>query len=151
MENIFDPKAVQQYIDRINQLQPDTQRKWGKMSVDQMLAHLNVAYETVYEKEKHRKPGMIAKFLMKRFVKPKTTNELPYRQNLPTGPMFIIGGDRDFDLEKKRLIAFLQKTQELGSSAFDGKEHMSFGTLKAFEWNNLFAKHLNHHLAQFGV
>ena len=151
MENIFDAKDVQKYIERINKLHSDSQRNWGTMSVDQMLAHLNVAYETVYETEKHRKPGFIAKFLMKRFVKPKTTNELPYRQNLPTGPMFIIKGDRDFELERKRLIAFLQKTETIGAKGFEGKEHLSFGVLTAKEWNNMFAKHLNHHLTQFGV
>jgi hypothetical protein len=40
MQNVFDAKEAQQYIDRINQLTPETQRKWGKMSVSQMLAHL---------------------------------------------------------------------------------------------------------------
>ena len=43
MENVFDAKTAQNYIDRINKLTPETQRKWGKMSADQVLAHLNVA------------------------------------------------------------------------------------------------------------
>ena len=43
MQNVFDAKEAQQYIDRINQLTPETQRKWGKMSVSQMLAHCNVS------------------------------------------------------------------------------------------------------------
>ena len=89
MQNIFDAKVAQEYINRINNLTPETQRKWGKMSVDQVLAHLNVAYETIYEPEKHPKPGFIAGFLLKNFVKAKTVNELPYKQNLPTGPMFL--------------------------------------------------------------
>ena len=52
MQNIFDAKVAQEYIDRINNLTPETQGKWGKMSVDQVLAHLNVAYETIYEPRK---------------------------------------------------------------------------------------------------
>lgn len=151
MEDIFDAKVAQNYINRINQLTPESQRGWGTMSVDQMLAHLNVAYETVYEPKKHKRPGMIAKFFLKNFVKDKTVKEIPYRQNLPTAPMFKIVGSRDFQDEKRRLIGFIQKTQQLGRDAFHGKESHSFGKLTAQEWNNMFAKHLNHHLAQFGV
>lgn len=151
MENIFDAKVAQDYINRINNLTPDTQRKWGTMSVDQMLAHCNVAYETIYEPQKHPKPNFIASFFLKKFVKPKTVNEVPYKQNLPTGPMFKIKGDQNFEEEKKRLIGFIQKTQTLGRDAFEGKESHSFGKLTAQEYNNMLAKHLNHHLAQFGV
>ena len=151
MENVFDAKDAQNYIDRINNLTPETKGLWGKMSVDQMLAHCNVSYEMVYEPEKHKKPGAIAKFILKSFVKPKVVGEKAYTQNGPTAPQFIIADHKNFEEEKKRLIGFIQKTQQLGASAFDGKESFSFGKLKAQEWNNMFAKHLNHHLARFGV
>jgi hypothetical protein len=151
MENVFDAKDAQHYIDRINKLTPATKGVWGKMTVDQMLAHCNVSYEMVYEPEKHKKPGAVAKFILKNFVKPKVVGEKAYTQNGPTAPQFIISDPKNFSEEKKRLIGFIQKTQQLGESAFDGKESFSFGKLKAREWNNMFAKHLNHHLAQFGV
>lgn len=151
MENIFDAKDAQNYIDRINKLTPETPQQWGTMSVDQMLAHCNVAYESIYEPGKHKKPGFLAGWILKKFVKPKTVNEIPYKQNLPTGPMFKIKGDKNFDDEKKRLIGFIQKTQTLGREAFEGKESHSFGKMTAQEYNNMLAKHLNHHLSQFGV
>ena len=34
---------------------------------------------------------------------------------------------------------------------FDGKESHSFGPLNKTEWNNMFYKHADHHLTQFGV
>ena len=34
---------------------------------------------------------------------------------------------------------------------FEGKESNSFGPLTKGEWNNMFYKHLDHHLSQFGV
>lgn len=151
MRNIFSAEDADFYIKAINQLTPETSAKWGKMSVDQMLAHCNVTYELVYEPQKHKKPGFLAKWMMKKFVKPKVTNELAYKQNLPTGPMFLIKDKKDFDFEKKRLIGFIQKTQQFGEAAFDGKESASFGKLNAQEWNNMMAKHLDHHLAQFGI
>lgn len=151
MENVFDPQQSQNYIKRIQMLTPESQGKWGKMSVEEMLAHCNVTYEFVYEPEKHKKPGAVAKFILKTFVKKKVTGEGAYPKNSPTSPQFIIKSERDFKEEQKRLVGFIQKTQQLGEEAFDGKESFSFGKLNAKEWNNMFAKHLNHHLEQFGV
>jgi len=151
MENIFDIKEAQSYIGRINLLTPETQRKWGTMSASQMLAHCNVSYEMIYEPNKHPKPGSIARFFLRKFVKKKVVSETPYKQNIPTAPQFKIPEERNFEEEKKRLIGFIQKTQQLGSEAFNGKESLSFGILTSQEWNNMLAKHLNHHLTQFGV
>jgi hypothetical protein len=151
MQNVFDAKDAQEYINRINNLTPETQRKWGKMSVDQVLAHLNVAYDLTFTLEKFPKPSFIAKFLLSRFVKPKITNEIPYKQSLPTSPAFIIADERNFEEEKAKLIGNIQRVQQLGREAFEGKENINFGKMTAQGWNNMFAKHLNHHLEQFGV
>ena len=151
MQNVFDAKDAQEYINRINNLTPETQRKWGKMSVDQVLAHLNVAYDLTFTPEKFPKPSFIAKFLLSKFVKPKITNEIPYKQSLPTSPVFIIADERNFEEEKAKLIGNIQRVQQLGKEAFEGKENINFGKMTAQDWNNMFAKHLNHHLEQFGV
>ena len=151
MQNVFDAKDAQEYINRINNLTPETQRKWGKMSVDQVLAHLNVAYDLTFTSEKFPKPSFIAKFLLSKFVKPKITNEIPYKQSLPTSPVFIIADERNFEEEKAKLIGNIQRVQQLGREAFEGKENINFGKMTAQCWNNMFAKHLNHHLEQFGV
>ena len=151
MRNVFTPNDADYYIKCVNQLQDNAVAKWGRMNVAQMLAHLNTSYETIYEPKKHPKPGMLAKWLMKTFVKPKVLNPKPYKQNLPTTRMFIIKEEKDFEAEKKRLIGFIQKTQQLGAESFEGKENISFGALSSKEWNILLAKHLNHHLAQFNA
>lgn len=151
MENIFDPKISQNYIDRINNLKEERLGLWGKMTVDQMLAHCNVTYEFIYEPHKHKPPGAIAKFILKTFVKPKVVGEKAYSRDSPTAPQFKITERKHFEEEKKRLIGFIQKTQQLGVESFNGKESFSFGKLSSTEWNNMFAKHLNHHLEQFGV
>lgn len=150
MKNIFSQEVTQELINRINKLTPQTQPKWGKMNVAQMLAHCNVTYEMVYE-DKHKKPNAIMRFFLKTLVKNTIVGEKPYKQSLHTAPQFIIADNRDFEKEKKRLIEFLQKTQQLGESHFEGKESHSFGPLTAKEWNVMFYKHLDHHLTQFGV
>jgi len=150
MQNVFLKEDCDQFVNRVNQLKSDSRPLWGKMSVDQMLAHCNVTYEMVYDNI-HPKPNVVVKLLLKLLAKNKVVSESPYPRNLSTASQFIIKGDRDFDLEKSRLISYIQKTQELGEKEFEGKESLSFGVLSSKEWNNMFAKHLDHHFSQFGV
>jgi Protein of unknown function (DUF1569) len=150
LPNIFTKDVTENIIQRINKLTPETQPQWGKMSVSQMLAHCAVTYEMVYE-NKHPKPGFLMKFILKSVVKKGVTNEVPYKHSLRTAPQFIITDAKDFENEKKRLVDFILKTQELGENHFEGKESHSFGSLNKTEWNNMFYKHLDHHLTQFGV
>jgi len=150
MKNIFDTKDTMETIGRVNHLSTDSQPIWGKMNVAEMLAHCNVAYEMVYT-DKHPKPKGFKKFMIKLFAKKLVVGPQPYKRNIRTAPEFLITDERDFETEKKRLIDYLEKTQQLGAAHFDGKDSHAFGALSEKEWNTLFYKHLDHHLGQFGV
>lgn len=150
MKNIFEASVTNEIIERINHLTPETKALWGTMTVDQMLAHCCVTYEMLFE-NKHPKPGAFMKFILRLLVKPNIVNEKPYKKQSQTAPAFLIKGGRDFEVEKARLIDFMQRTQKLGGTYFDNRESHSFGSLKTQEWNNMFYKHLDHHLLQFGV
>lgn len=148
INNLFDEKEAEAAIGRINSLTSETQPKWGKMNVSQMLAHCNVAYELTYT-DKHPKP--IQKFLTNLFAKKIVIGPKPYKKNLRTAPVFLVTDERDFQAEKEHLNAHVEKTQKLGGEHFEGKESYAFGALSTTEWNTLFSKHLDHHLTQFGV
>lgn len=150
MKNIFTKEVTNEVIGRINNLTANSQPNWGKMSVSQMLAHCCVTYEMIYT-DKHPKPNAFVKMMLKLIVKKAVVSEKPYSKNGKTAPQFIIANEREFEIEKKRLIDFINKTQELGEAYFEGKESHSFGKLSANEWNNTFYKHLEHHLNQFGA
>lgn len=150
LPNIFTQPVSDAVIVRINTLTPETRPGWGKMSVDQMLAHCNVTYEMVYE-NKHLKPGFLIGLMLKAFVKKIVTNEVPYKRNSQTAPAFLIKDSRNFEAEKERLIAYIKRVQQEGEDRFHNKASHSFGPLSKEEWNNMFYKHLDHHLSQFGV
>lgn len=150
MKSIYNVADTSEILERIAKLSPSTQAKWGKMSVSQMLAHCNVSYEMTYE-NKHKKPNIILRLILKTLVKPSVVNEKPYKHSLKSAPAFIITNSKYFEEEKNRLVAYIDKTQKLGAAHFDGKESHSFGVLTKQEWNNMFYKHLDHHLSQFGV
>ena len=151
MKNIFDKVVSEEIISRIVKLNASSEPIWGKMDIAQMLAHCNVTYEMIYEEGKHPKAKGFKKFILKLLVKPIVVTEKTYKKNSPTAPAFIIKSDKNFDLEKERLVNFIRKTSELGAEHFEGKESNSFGTLSSGEWNIMLNKHLDHHLNQFGV
>ncbi len=151
MKNIFKKEITDQVIGRINNLTPETKSVWGKMNVAQMLAHLNVQYEVVYENEKFPKPNAFVRFMLKTFVKNKVVGPKPFPKNGRTAPYFVIADKREFEKEKERLINYINTTQKNGVEVLLPRDTKSFGKLTAVEWNNLFYKHLDHHLTQFGI
>jgi hypothetical protein len=148
--DLFDAQALEQTIARITALTPASTPVWGKMTVDQMLAHCCVAYEMVYT-AKHPRPNPIMRWVLRRLVKERVVGPAPYPRGTPTAPAFRITDARDFETERDRLIAYLRQAAADGRAWFEGRESLSFGPLTANEWNVLFAKHLDHHLRQFGV
>lgn len=115
-----------------------------------MLAHCNVTYEMVFT-DKHPKPNGFVRLMLKMFVKEGVVGAKPYKKGIPTAKQFLVSDQQDFSAEKQRLIGFLNTCTEKGRSWFEGKESNSFGALSAEQWNVMFYKHLDHHLAQFGV
>ncbi|MEN0006559.1 MAG: DUF1569 domain-containing protein [Bacteroidota bacterium] len=148
--NVFTPEVAKQLTERINAIAPTTTPQWGKMNAAQMLAHCCVTYEMAYT-DKHPKPNFFVRLLIGAFAKSTVVGDKPYKRNGQTAPAFLVVDERDFEKEKKRLIDYINYTAELGEDHFDGKESLSFGRLTKNQWNNMFYKHLEHHLTQFGV
>lgn len=149
--NIYSPETTVELATRISSLTNETPALWGKMNAGQMLSHCCVAYQQVLG-ENTDKPGMIMKWMLKTFFKQSMVNEVPYRPNLPTGPTFVrLNQNFDIETEKGKLIAYVQKIQELGPEELSAIPSLSLGKLSAMEWNNLLYKHIDHHLRQFGV
>ena len=150
VKNIFDKRVSDKTIGRINLLNTKSKPKWGMMTVEQMLAHCSVTYEMIFT-DKHPQPSLLKKFILKTFVKNAVVGKKPYPKNGRTAPQFLIRDKREFEKEKRKLIRYIIKTQNLGADFFENKESLSFGKLTSKEWNIMFYKHLDHHLNQFGV
>ncbi len=154
MKDIFDRLVADEVIGRLGKLSADTIPEWGKMDAGQMTAHCCVPYETIFEPAylaANPKPGAVFRTLQRLVIKGFVTGPKPYKRNGRTAPSFVITGQRDFKVERDRLIGYINRAQEMGRAQFEGKESHSFGPLTADEWNVLFYKHVDHHLTQFGV
>ena len=151
LPNIFTKEISEQIISRIQQLTPNSKPLRGKMNVAQMLAHCCVSYEYGFEPEKHKRPNWLLRSIITFIAKKSVTSTQPFSKNSRTAPDMIMDTPHDFEIEQKRLIQFIRKVQEQGEDHYDGLESRSFWKLTKEEWNNLFYKHLDHHLKQFGL
>jgi hypothetical protein len=149
METLFDPAVYREILRRVELLQPDSQRQWGKMTAAQTLEHTARALEMAAGKKKS-KQAFLGKIIgwtfRKGFVSPK-----PFPRNSPTGPDLVVQGEPDFRRTKERLKTLLGEFHALGEQGCDGNIHLFFGRMTGAEWGVTQFKHLDHHLRQFGV
>lgn len=148
-ESLFDPEGRRSMLARIDSLQPDAARRWGKMTAGQMLAHCQQPLR-VATGELRLKRNLMG-LLFGRMAKRMLMKPGPMRPNLPTAPEFVVADERDFAREKAALLALVQAFGEAGPAGLTREPHPFFGRLQAEEWQTLQWKHLDHHLRQFGA
>ena len=144
---LHDPETRASITRRIASLQPTAMPRWGKMTVDQMLWHVNCSLENALGRYEVRDvrlplPHSVIKFLILR---------MPMRhRNAPTAPEYIARTRHDFDAERARLMRLIE---ELTAKSLDDawRDNAFMGRMSGRDWSRLQARHLDHHLAQFGA
>jgi Protein of unknown function (DUF1569) len=149
MRNLFEKEAVDEVCGRLDKLQPETPRQWGKMDVAQMMAHCSAALDMA--SGKLNPPRMFIGRVLGPLVKPIYTNEKPFAKSTPTEKKLIISDQRDFTRERERLKQCVRQFHEGGEAECTRHPHPFFGALTTYEWSRGMYKHLDHHLRQFGA
>jgi hypothetical protein len=147
IKNLFDTVVKQEIINRLNKLSSQTQNKWGKMNVAQMLAHVQVPMGVALGT--HTVKGNWLMKLILPFFKKNLYDEKPWKQGLPTDKTFVMTGQsKDFEKEKSSLLDMVNRFTE---SNMINEKHPVFGKLTKEQWSKATWKHIDHHLKQFGV
>ena len=146
MQSIYDTPTLTELVNRFNKLSPNSKPQWGKMTVDQMLHHLNLSMEAPLGK---MVPTTKPVFFM-RFLRGVLYNDKPFGKGSPTPKDFRITGSFDFNEELRNAKQNLQEVSTKGQND-NLKPHVFFGTLTNEQWGKHFYKHIDHHLRQFGV
>ena len=149
MKNLFEPDAAEEVISRIDKLQANSPRQWGKMDVAQMMAHCSAALDMA--SGQINPPRMLIGRLIGGMVKPIYTNEKPFSKNNPTDKKLLVTDQRDFFREQQQLKIKVRQFHEGGEGRCTRHPHPFFGALTAQEWSRGMYKHLDHHLRQFGA
>ena len=149
MQNLYQPETLRSIFRRIENLRPDMQPQWGKMQAAQMLAHCTATLEVATGRT--RPPRMFLGRILGSFIKPTFYNDKPLSKNSPTDKSLLIVDERDFELEKKKLITLIQDFSLGGEKGCTTHPHSFYGKFTPAQWSMGTYKHLDHNLTQFGV
>jgi hypothetical protein len=134
-------------VRRLGALRPDSDRRWGKMSVTQMLWHVNEAMEGALGRvEAEPMTVPLPRPLLKLLVL-----NAPGGTGAPTLKRWIPQADRyDFVSERDRCCRLVEEIAAKPMIAA-WPDSPTLGKMSGVDVSRLHAKHLNHHLTQFGV
>ena len=150
IKNILDAVAYESIKKRIENLQPNAERLWGKMDSAQMLAHCSVPIEQATGKAPFKdESSFVSKTLIRWFVF-RSVKKGAFGRNLPTVKSFYVTDERQFAIEKQRLLENVSFFFEKGQKSHL-MPHPSFGEFSAKQWGQLTHLHLDHHLSQFSA
>lgn len=147
MPSLFDKQIQHEVQSRINNLSENYQRQWGKMSISQMLKHLEIAFAVPIQKvnlPKENLQFLVANPLMRKLM----IDIIPWPKNMMTAKDFIVNTDPGFVKAKQEFLETYQ--QFLTAKELHGS-HPIFGVMDKDTWGRAMYKHLDHHLRQFGV
>ena len=151
MKSLFDAAVADEIGRRLGQLELQSERLWGTMSVAQMVAHCAVSLQWAVGEVVPDREALPAR-VIGRLIKPMVfRNEAPFRRNSPTSRSLVVSGERDLAIERDRLKGLVERFQLGGAAGCTRNPHSFFGRLTPEEWAALMYKHLDHHLRQFGV
>ncbi|WP_395047055.1 DUF1569 domain-containing protein [Flavobacterium sp.] len=149
MSSIYNSSDNQEIINRINQLNQNSQPQWGKMTVDQMLSHCQAPIDVAFGDLKLKSNFLF--LLLGKMIKGKMLKSKHFQKNSPTAKDFTRTGQYDFEQTKADLIKKVKTFETEGTNAIKVYKHPFFGKMTVEEWDNLQWKHLDHHLYEFGV
>jgi len=147
--NLFEKQEFDNMLNRINSLDKNSKKKWGKLTHAQMLAHCSKVLELAINQ--YPKKLFIGKLIGKYILNKILANKGEFRKNARSTKKLFVENPSTFKEEKQNLIKLFKQFYNNGSDYFENKNHPFFGKLTASQWNELMYKHLNHHLSQFSA
>jgi hypothetical protein len=147
VKSFWDNDARQELQQRLALLRPDSRRRWGKMSCEQMLRHLSSAAQMVTgELPTAPKPGPFRYWPVNKLI----IYWMPWPRGAPTAPELIARDADAWEREKEKLLALMEQVAARASAA-EWPVHPAFGPLSQKDWGRLIYRHMDHHFRQFGV
>ena len=149
MKNLGNDSDLREILARVKRLTPESQRRWGKMNVHQMICHVADAKRMMLGD----KPVQSRRTWLARYVLRYGSLYLPMQwpHGFPTTPEANqeIGGTppAEFERDRAELVALIQRFAGLK----EFQPHPLFGPMSHWEWMRWGYLHPDHHLRQFGV
>jgi hypothetical protein len=153
VKTLLDDACRRELIDRLGLLRPDSARRWGRMSVHQMVCHLGDACRMMMgEQHVSVASGAMQRTLVKWIA---LYAPVPWPPDIVTRPEIdqVLGAGTkpmDFATDVAALQSMLAAIKPRGNSP-SWPDHPIFGPMSERAWFRWAYLHTDHHLRQFGV
>ena len=147
MKSLLTKEGYSDIKERLEKLNANSERQWGKMTVGQMVWHCQYPLKLAIANKENSSKG---NWLINIFFKKSMYSDKPWRKNLPTSPKIKAREPKEFDTEYQKLSDLVDEFSKL-SSRDVWHPHPSFGVFTKNQWGQMEYKHLDHHLRQFGL
>jgi hypothetical protein len=146
-KTIFDPAAKDALIARLKNLRPDNARRFGTMTPNQMMCHLEDAVMCAMGKA----PSTFRKSIKSNpLVRWLAIYVIPWPHGVKTVREFQATRPAEFEADRQRLTRVLNEASQRGPNAA-WSPHPAFGDLGGRHYGALIHRHVDYHLKQFGV
>lgn len=152
MKTLQNNADLQEVRSRLTALTPQSQRRWGNMSVSQMLCHLTDSFRLTTGEKGGSQTGV---WFQRNVIKHVALRlPIPWPKGVPTRPEMDqqLGGTKPQEFQKDRqlLLVYLDRFCKQPRQ-YTPPPHPIFGTMTDWEWDRWAYLHLDHHLRQFGL
>lgn len=137
-------------LNRLDSLTPDSERRWGTMSVEQMLRHLRLGFQASLEEI----PIEDNSNLLFKLMKPLLLSGLvpTPKGRAPAPNEYRVDSADSFEKEMAQLRGAIERFVDSSEQEPDrSRLHPIFSMMTVPEWQRGHALHCDHHLKQFGV
>ncbi len=153
-QTVFQEMTSESIQQRLAQLSEDTKARWGRMTPQQMVEHLEYTYRIAAGEFQDFEVATPEQYLEKTHATLYNYEKMPRDYNFPLSERARMKELRHPDLEtaKKQMLEAREAYLEYFRKNPDTRtKNVVFGELNKFEWYLLERKHLNHHFEQFGL
>lgn len=148
MPSMFDDAARSRILGRLHALRPDAERRWGKMTAPQMIAHLyDQMTHTLGDAKVESMPG----WMHNPVIKHMAIYMLPWPKGRIKGPAgAFVTKPANWADDVARLEEQLSRLATKREHA-QWPDHPKFGAMSGRDWAHFCYRHFDHHLTQFGA
>ena len=150
MKDIFDYQTIEELKTRVDQLNSNSQARWGKMNVYQMLKHCT-ENERLMLRQTTFKRLFIGRLFGQMALKSNIKDDAPLDKNSPTHPKLKFTGNGDIEQQKQAWMELLDAYPTMNAKDYATFIHPFFGKMNSEQVGRLAYKHIDHHLRQFGA
>ena len=153
MKSLGKADDKQEVLSRLQRLQPDSQRRWGKMTPHQMICHLNDSFKSVIGERDllGDKSNLLTRSLV-RWIALYAPLKWPHGvRTMPENDQEQGGTPpEDFRRDLNDLTAMIERVTR-AERDFQWRRHPLFAEMSEHDWMRWGYLHVDHHLRQFGV